>query len=542
MNNSNPLQSAIAEWMAVLGSEAVVKGSDSSFGQCTTGAKRDVPAVLRPTSGGQIVEILRIANRWQIGVYPVSTGHNWGYGSANPVDDGCVIVDLGQLNRITDFDPELGTVTIEPGVTQGMLREFLDSQGTDYLVPVTGAGPTCSVLGNALERGYGITPVTDHFAAVTTVEAVLPDGRLYRTPLSELGGTEVDRLFKWGVGPYLDGLFTQGNFGIVIRMTISLAPAPESVTAFFFSVKDDQMLEELVPTVRQVLRTLSGNVVAINLLNRQRMLSMMVPFPADKASDGVLPASEVEELSRTYAITAWNGVGAIYASHDVAKAAKRTLRRLLGPVTDRLIFVDARRVALARAIARFLPGKPAERIRSIADTLGGALDIMNGRPNDVALSLAYWRSGQQPETGAPKNPAQDGCGLIWYAPLVPMRGADARRYVEMVERICPEYGINPLITLTTINDRCFDSTVPLLFDRNDERATERANACYQALYAAGQKEGFLPYRLNIDSMKILSDGGSVFSALAAQLKAAVDPDHILAPGRYVPTPWSQDKA
>ena len=288
-------------------------------------------------------------------------------------------------------------------------------------------------------------------------------------------------------------------------------------------------------------RILVGGV-AINLLNRQRMLSMMAPFPGDKADDGVLPPAEVEQLSRAHGITAWNGVGAIYASRDVAKAAKRTLRRLLGPVTDRLIFVDTRRIALARSIARFLPGKPAERIRSMADTLSGALDIMNGRPNDVALSLAYWRSGELPKSGTPKNPARDGCGLIWFAPLVPMRGKDARRYTEMVERICPEYGINPLITLTTINDRCFDSTVPLLFDRNDATATERANACYQALYAAGQKEGFLPYRLNIDSMKTLSDEGSVSSALAAQFKAAVDPDHIIAPGRYVPTPWGRDKS
>ena len=34
-------------------------------------------------------------------------------------------------------------------------------------MPVTGAGPNCSLLANALERGYGITPPTDHFGAVT---------------------------------------------------------------------------------------------------------------------------------------------------------------------------------------------------------------------------------------------------------------------------------------------------------------------------------------------------------------------------------------
>jgi|AntDeeMetagen134_2_1112570.scaffolds.fasta_scaffold01110_5 FAD/FMN-containing dehydrogenase len=532
--NSTVTESAIAEWVTILGESGVVASGADDFGASTIGTMRSIPAVLCPENQEQVAAVLQVAQRWHVGVYPVSTGNNWGYGSANPVEDGCVILDLSRLDRISDFDPELGVVTVEPGVTQGALRDFLDSHEGDYLVPVTGAGPNCSILGNALERGYGITPITDHFAAVTKLEAILPDGTLYRTPLSELGGEEVDGLFKWGLGPYLDGLFSQGNFGVVVNITIALAPAPDTVTAFFFSTKDDAKLEALVPTVREVLRTLGGSVVAINLLNSQRMLSMMTPFPQDKAIDGVLPAHEVESLANSHGVPAWSGVGAIYASKEVARAARRTLRRLLGPVTDRLIFINRRKVGLARNIARVLPGRLATRVKGMADTLSGALQIMHGTPNDVALSLAYWRSGTLPEPGQPKNPARDGCGLIWFAPLVPIRGKDVRRYTDMIERICPQYGVNPLITLTTVNDRCFDSTVPLLFDRRDANATARANDCYRALFEAGQKEGFLPYRLNIDAMGILNTGDSAFSRFASQLKAAVDPNFILAPGRYVP--------
>lgn len=532
--NSTFTQSAIAEWVTLLGEAGVVAADAEDFGASTTGTKRSIPAVLRPVNQEQVAAVLQIAQRWHVAVYPVSTGNNWGYGSANPVEDDCVILDLSQLDRISDFDPEMGVVTVEPGVTQGALRDFLDSHEGNYLVPVTGAGPTCSILGNALERGYGITPITDHFAAVTKIEAILPDGSLYQTPLSELGAAEVDGLFKWGLGPYLDGLFSQGNFGVVVNMTIALAPVPETVTAFFFSTKDDANLEALVPTVRAVLRALGGSVVAINLLNSQRMLSMMTPFPEDKAVDGVLPAHEIASLANNHGVSAWSGVGAIYASKEVARAARRTLRRLLGPVTDRLVFINRRKVGLVRNIARVLPDRLATRVKGMADTLSGALQIMHGTPNDVALALAYWRSGTLPEPGQPKNPARDGCGLIWFAPLVPIRGKDVRSYINMIERICPQYGVNPLITLTTVNDRCFDSTVPLLFDRRDADATARANDCYRALYEAGQKEGFLPYRLNIDAMGILNTGGSAFSRLASQLKAAVDPNFILAPGRYVP--------
>lgn len=532
--NSTAIASALAEWATILGESGVIAAGAAKFGASTTGAKRTIPAVLRPANQEQVASVLQVAQRWRVAVYPVSTGNNWGYGSANPVEDDCVILDLSRLDRISEFDAEMGVVTVEPGVTQGALREFLDRHDGNYLVPVTGAGPTCSILGNALERGYGITPITDHFAAVTKIEAILPDGTLYRTSLSELGGEEVDGLFKWGVGPYLDGLFSQGNFGVVVKMTIALAPAPETVTAFFFSTKDDAKLEALVPTVRAVLRALGGSVVAINLLNSQRMLSMMTPFPEDRAVDGVLPADEVKSLANSHGVPAWSGVGAIYASKEVARAARRTLRRLLGPVTDRLVFINRRKVGVARSLSRVLPPRLATRVRGMADTLSGALEIMHGTPNDVALALAYWRSGTLPESGQPKNPARDGCGLIWFAPLVPIRGNDVRRYINMIERICPQYGVNPLITLTTVNDRCFDSTVPLLFDRRDADATARANECYRALYDAGQKEGFLPYRLNIDAMGTLNSGGSAFSRLASQLKAAVDPNYILAPGRYVP--------
>ena len=530
---SSSIESAIAEWAAILGKSRVTSASAENLGASTIGTRRSIPAVLRPETQEQVADILQIAQRWKVPVYPVSTGNNWGYGSANPVEDDCVILDLSQLDRISDFDPEMGVVTVGPGVTQGALRDFLDRHDGDYLVPVTGAGPTCSILGNALERGYGITPITDHFAAVTKIEAILPDGSLYRTPLSELGGAEIDGLFKWGLGPYLDGLFSQGNFGVVVNMTIALAPAPETVTAFFFSTKDDAKLEALVPKVRSVLRALSGSVVAINLLNSQRMLSMMAPFPEDKAIDGVLPAHEIEALADSHGVPAWSGVGAIYASKEVAGAARRTLRRILGPVTDRLVFINRRRVKAARTIACVLPRRLATRVKGMADTLSGALEIMHGTPNDVALALAYWRSGTLPEPGQPKNPARDGCGLIWFAPLVPIRGNDVRRYTEMIERICPQYGVNPLITLTTVNDRCFDSTVPLLFDRGDPDATARARDCYRALLNAGQREGFLPYRLNVDAMDTLNNGRSALPGLASQLKAAVDPNFILAPGRYV---------
>ena len=66
--------------------------------------------------------------------------------------------------------------------------------------------------------------------------------------------------------------------------------------------------------------------------------------------------------------------------------------------------------------------------------LESAMELVGGRPNETALSLAYWRSGKHPAPGTPLDPARDGCGLIWYAPLVEMTPNHVRAFVHFISR------------------------------------------------------------------------------------------------------------
>ena len=267
------LLGAIGKWQALLGTDQVVlqEASARAYGVDASGFERRIPAALRILDASFLPEVMRIAQAHLVPVYPISTGRNWGYGTALPARDNCVVIDLGGLRKILHFDAELGVVTLEPGVTQGMLVDFLDAGNHNYLVPVTGAGPSCSVLANALERGYGITPYVDHFGATTDIEAVLADGTLYRTALREAGGEELARLFKWGIGPYSAGLFTQSGFGIVTRMSIILARSPECIKVCLFSLQHDALLEEAVLRIRNIMGRLSGTVGGINLMNQRRV-------------------------------------------------------------------------------------------------------------------------------------------------------------------------------------------------------------------------------------------------------------------------------
>ncbi len=529
----NP-RAALDDWRSLLGDAQVLDDKEAAarYGADTGGASRRLAGALRILDSVALPAVMQIAQRHGAPVYPISTGHNWGYGTALPVQDDCTIVDLSGLQRVLHFDAELGVVTVEPGVTQGMLAEFLDQGGHPYMVPVTGAGPTCSLVGNALERGYGITPHADHFGAVTDIEAVLADGTVYRTALRELAGDDLARLFKWGIGPYTAGLFAQSGLGIVTRMTIVLARRPEAVKVCLFSLREDALLEPAVERVQRVLATLPGIVGGINLMNQHRVLAMSAPYPSDRiGADGLIPPDVVRALGRQYQIFPWTGFGTLYGSRRVVAAAQKEIRQALRGVATRLVFLSPTHARLLSRAAGWLPGDVGRSLSRTASTLLNSFELVLGRPNETALPLAYWRMSAPPPDG-PRDPARDGCGLLWYAPLVPMRPAGVRAYVEMVKQQTAAFGMEPLITLTSIGDRLFDSTVPLLFDRKRAGAVAAAQQCFEAMCDAGSRLGFYPYRLNISALRSADTNGPPAS-LGRRLSQAFDPNHLIAPGRYV---------
>lgn len=528
------LSSAIQQWQTLLGEANVLTGDQvaQSYESDTTGARRNIPAALLIHVAASLPQVMEIATRNRVAVYPISTGQNWGYGTALPARDGCVIVDLSRMTRIIDFDAEMGVVTVEPGVTQGMLADFLDAGNHPFLVPVTGAGPTCSLLANALERGYGVTPHVDHFGAVTDLEAVLADGSLYRTALKEAGSSELARLFKYGIGPYSTGLFTQSGFGIVTQITLVLAPRPECIKACLFSLKDDALLEPAVQRIRTIMTRTAGVIGAINLMNRHRVLSMAAPYPIDQIDGhGLIPEHVIAALGKQYQVFAWTGFGTLYGTERLVAAAQKEIKIALRGIASRLLFVTPQRSAQLAKLAGLIPGRFGLGLQGMTATLAKSLELVSGRPNETALPLAYWRN-PMPQLGPLKNPGRDGCGLIWYAPLVPMRPKDIRGYVTMIKEIAPKFGLEPLITLTTLSDRLFDSTVPLLFDKGNPEAVAAAKACYRELLRAGREKGWFPYRIGVDAMAdmvVLQQDSKTFHA---RLRKDLDPHDLLSPGRY----------
>jgi 4-cresol dehydrogenase (hydroxylating) len=526
-------EGAIRAWREVVGPEQVLTGAaiKARYGPGTTPVEREIPALVMPGTTAEVQAIVAIARHHATPLYPVSTGNNWGYGDHKPLTDGCAVVSLHRMARVVDFDADLGVVTIEPGVTQQILYDYLQARQAAYMVPTTGAGPHCSVMGNALERGFGPERFHDHFQAVTGLTAVLPDGSLYRGALTQMGGAAVDRLHKWGFGPYLDGLFSQGNFGIVTAMSLQLAPVRESMTIAYLAIADDRRLAAGLAALREA-KLACGNVFsAAVMLNNLSSLALCTRYPFDLLGpEGYLSSDALNTfMDRHGARLAWSSALMLFDSKPMVGADRRTLAKLVRPHASALRMVDISRL---QGIARLLSALPKT---NWSQGIIAGIEAMSlpGRPNRRSLRQVYWKRQEQPG-GEDLNPARDGMGSYWYAPMVPFKPDLVRRHVDLTDRIIKAHQFEPLQRLFFANPGVVNGLAPIYFEMADAGASERAKACYDALLTAGAAEGFLPYRTGIDHMASFVDPQHSFWQLAGRLKQAIDPDGLIAPGRYGP--------
>ncbi len=489
-----------------------------------------VLAILRPRCREDVQIAVRIASQFGVALYPFSSGRNWGYGSRAPVEDG-VLLDLGAMNRILDFDEALGYVTVEPGVTQRQLSDFLRQRGSRLWMDATGASVECSVVGNTLERGFGHTPLGDHAANVCGLEVVLPTGECVETGFSRFESSKVGSLSRWGLGPSLDGLFAQSNLGVVTRMSVWLMPAPEHFEAFFFMCPDDESLAAVVDALRPL--RMDGTLRStIHIGNDYKVATATTRFPFDSAGQrGFVDRDAMRALRQRLQVGAWNGSGALYGSKGQVKEARRRVKRALAGKVSRLQFVNDRLIGLMRRFSgpfRVLTGWDITRTLSLLEPV---YNLMKGVPTDTMLASTYWRKRDLPQGSL--DPDRDGCGLLWCSPVLPSVGRDVRAVADMAATVVLAHGFEPQMSLSLATERSAVCVTTITYDRTVPGEDERARRCYDELMSRLLEAGYPPYRVNLRSMHIASTPGA-YDDLLGRIKHAVDPAGILAPGRYVP--------
>jgi 4-cresol dehydrogenase (hydroxylating) len=531
VNSETDREQAIIAWRAALGEVSVLTGDAMGIAARTTLPHGNAPlCVLRPDSEAAVSELVRIAALHKVPLYPVSRGRNWGYGDALPASPGTAIVDLSRMNQVREVNGERGYAVIEAGVSQQEIYDAVQQAAPHLWVDVTGAGPDASMVGNILDRGFGHTPYSDHLRSVLAMTIVLADGTIVRTGYGHYDKARADRVFPYGVGPVLDGLFSQGNYGIVVEATIALQPAPEAFRFFWIKVDDPHALVPLVDALRPL--RLNGTLnSAVHIGNDLRVISAQRRYPWE-AGEPPLSPEVLTRLRREAGVGAWNASGSLTGSPGQVRDAARALKRAVGSL-GKVVFLDDRKLRLARQAANVLGrfGMGATLRRQV-DALEPNYGLLKGIPTSAPLAGVHWRTRTACDPEA--DPRDTTCGLLWVSPVMPIRGEDAARVQAIATQVLADHGFDFMVTYTMLNERALVAVMNISFDREVPGEPEAAAACYEALLEALIAEGYYPYRATPQGMAHLHAPDDAFWETTRRLKAVLDPDGIIAPGRYIP--------
>ncbi|MEQ9625561.1 FAD-binding oxidoreductase [Coleofasciculus chthonoplastes] len=494
---------ALDAWRNILSTENVLTDTAtvSAAQTATFATKQRVLALIRPGNRAEVQECVRIANEYQTPIYPISCGKNWGLGSRVPVQDNCVILDLSRLNQIVDYNEKLAYITVEPGVTFRQAYDYLREQKSNLFLSVIGGSPDASLIGNTLERGDGFGPHGDRLDHVCELEVILPTGECVHSGFGRFANAKAAKISRWGVGPYFDGIFTQSNLGIVTRMTMWLMPIPKYPQLFTCTIIDASRIDQLIDAVQSLV--LQGTIKSnsFSLWNCYKFLAAEGRYPWKKML-GQTPLS----LKQLKGAEPWFGNGALYsASREQGLAERKLIEQALEGKVDQLIFSD----------------EDSNELKE---------DGFIGVPSDQNISSTYWR--KKTPIPSPMNPDRDGCGVIWLCPVLPFDGEQFLLAIKIIELIFNSYHFEPNIGLSFSSGRSIHVFIAIIYDRDVAGEDQRAMECHDKILHSLIQEGYIPYRLGIQSMNSLPPTQDDYGKLISTLKRGLDPNNILAPGRY----------
>lgn len=527
------LENALSAWSNILGQKNVStdEGLLNEAATATFATTQRIPAVLYPANTREIQEVVQISNNYGISIYPISCGKSWGLGSRVPVTNNSVIVDLSRLNGIIEFNETLSYLTVEPGVSFRQAAAFLSERNSRHFLSVIGGPPDASIIGNTVERGEGLGPYGERCGLVCGLEVVLPDGTVVTTGFESVKSTRVSKIHRWGVGPFLDGLFSQSNLGIVTKMTVWLKAKPQSFQAFVFTVGQNCDFVELTDELRELQSQGVLSSCSLGLWNNYKFLASQSQYPRDTETGGRVPAEELlSRCKKSWRGVSWFGFGALYsASRQIGKLERKLMRTRLRRHCQKIVFLDRQKARLAGLLHR-----PLQRLTGIDvnDTLESLYyrSVYLGNPIDTSMRSVYWRK----EGSIPKkmDPDKDRCGVIWLCHVVPFEANDILQSSEITEGISIKAGFEPNIAFLNVSERCLHMFAVILYDRDECGADEQAMKCHDEIFFQLNEAGYTSYRLGIHSMPHMLQLPEARISLVRKLKSFLDPNDILAPGRY----------
>jgi 4-cresol dehydrogenase (hydroxylating) flavoprotein subunit len=457
--------------------------------------------IVRPKTVEEIQALLKIANEYKTPLWAFSTGQNLGYGQACATKPGSVMVDLSRMNKIIEVNEDLAYALVEPGVTFMQMYQYLQDNDIPLWMDVSSGSPGGSYLGNITERGAGYTPLGEKFLFSCGMEVVLANGKVLRTGTGTLPNSQTWQIFKWGYGPYLDGLFTSSNFGIVTKIGFWLMPKPPVYEPLAVVMDGPDSVYKAI----EILRPLKLNMVIPNgacVTHVRKSLGLTACWGE---SSNILPkvgrrfdySSDVlDELKETYRLGDWNFAGALYGLPETVEMYKKIVQDAFAAAVPGHRFLDA----------------------------------------DEQQSSPYWKARRKAMRGAPIDTFDMSdwigkSGALWISPVAPVRHDHVRQQITIAEDTYRKYGFHYSAELILGTGRDLHHIIWLMFDKTSQEERHRAHQCVKEMYDRYCDVGYMPYRTDISMGDHLMRKLGLFRDICHDLKRVFDPNNILSPGK-----------
>ena len=483
-------------------------------------------AAVAPDGVEQVQAVVRIANQYKIPIYPVSTGKNLGYGGSAPVFSGSVVLDLKRMNRILEVNEESAYALVEPGVSYFDLYRYIQEKGLKLWVDVPDPG-WGSPVGNALDRGGGylMAQYRNHFDSHCGMEVVLANGEIIRTGMGAMPGAKTWQEYKSGFGPWVDGIFSQSNFGVVTKMGFWLMPEPEAYLSGTVMLSRHADLIPMVKILNYLENTRVTNgmpdlgspllqipmIAEIDVFNRGDG-----PPPPDAELAGLLAKSdagyspELEQYALKKGISYWSCKLSFYGAQKANEANWEFAKERFSTIPGAK-FVEGESYKL--------PLTPEQREKV-------------HKPQFGIPSLTMFSIGAR----SPVNPTPTN-GHMWFSPIIPRTGEAIIEANRVFNEAAKEFGI-PALAFSLPScywERAFIFIFAFPVTR-DVETNKKNRAAFKKLVQRAAEHGWGEYRTAPAYQDTIMNtyGYNNHSLLRFHetLKDAVDPNGILSAGRY----------
>ena len=449
---------------------------------------------LAPESAEEVQAAVKIANQYRLPLWPISRGKNLGYGGSAPMLAGSVVLDMSRMKKI-EFDEQMGTVVVEPGVGFYDLYDFIQANNLPFWMSTPG-NSWGSVMGNALDRGMGYTPFGEHAKNIVGLEVVLPTGELVRTGMGAFSDAPTWQNYSYGFGPGWDQMFVQSNFGVVTKMGMWLMPEPEVQLALAVEWDKPEDLKKIVdalaPLRRERVMTSHSSIG-----NWLRVASTLTTRGDWTDKPGALGDDVIDAIRKQFGLGWWGLSIAVPGREDVAKAQYAIIKRAVedsGPMT-----------------VSESSWRKGELIRG---------DGWSGTPITFPMQNSNWYGGRG--------------GHIGFSPIIEQDGDKALAQFQRTYARYKEYGMDYQGSFV-FGERHMINVNAMLFNQDDPQMLGNVDRFFRQLVADAKEQGYGEYRTHLDYMDLVAGSydwnGNALRKLNETVKDALDPNGIIAPGK-----------